>query len=62
MRNKEFYEEIGFDAVNEEGSNMNVLRSISLPRTGKDIEVTWWDTNGECGASSLKWNGHGFNF
>lgn len=56
------YEEIGVDAVNEESSNMNVLRSISLPRTGKDIEVTWWDINGECGASTLKWNGHGFNF
>ncbi len=56
------HEEIGVDAVNEESSNMNVLRSISLPRKGKDIEVTWWDKNGECGASLLKWNGHGFNF
>ena len=55
-------EEIGVDAVNEESSNMGVLSSISLPRKGKDIEVTWWDENGECGASPLKWNGHGFNF
>ncbi len=55
-------EEIGVDAVNEESSNMSVLSSISLPRKGKDIEVTWWDKNGECGSSMLKWNGHGFNF
>ena len=55
-------EEIGVDAVDEESSNMNVLSSISLPRKGKDIEVTWWDKNGKCGASPLKWNGRGFNF
>ena len=55
-------DEIGVDAVDEESSNMNVLSSISLPKKGKDIEVTWWDKNGECGASPLKWNGHGFNF
>jgi hypothetical protein len=55
-------EEIGIDAVFEESSNMNVLSSISLPRKGKDIEVTWWDKNGECGSSMLKWNGNGFNF
>jgi hypothetical protein len=55
-------EEIGVDAVSEESGNMGVLSSISLPRKGKDIEVTWWDKNGECGASPLKWNGHGFNF
>lgn len=55
-------EEIGVDAIDEESSNMSVLSSISLPRKGKDIEVTWWDKNGECGASPLKWNGRGFNF
>ena len=55
-------EEIGVNAVDEESSDMGVLSSISLPRMGKDIEVTWWDKNGECGASPLKWNGHGFNF
>ena len=55
-------EEIGVDAVDEESSDMSVLSSISLPRKGKDIEVTWWDKNGECGSSMLKWNGHGFKF
>ena len=55
-------EEIGVDAVDEESSNMSVFSSISLPRKGKDIELTWWDKNGECGASPLKWNGRGFNF
>ena len=55
-------EEIGVDAAIQESCNMNVLISISLPRKGKDIEVTWWDRNGECGATSLKWNGHGFKF
>ena len=54
-------EEIGIDAVYEESSNMSVLGSISLPRKGKDIQVTWWDNNGECGGTVLKWNGHGFN-
>ena len=55
-------EEIGVDAVFEESSNMNVLSSISLPRKGKDIEVTWWDKNGKCGSSMLKWNGSRFSF
>lgn len=35
--------------------------SYALPRSGKDITVTRWNSNGTTKKQTLKWNGHGFN-
>lgn len=37
-----------------------VVPSFSLPRSGKDITVTLWMTDGTQQQQQLKWNGNGF--
>jgi hypothetical protein len=37
-----------------------VVPSFSLPRSGKDITVTLWMTDGSKKLQKLKWNGNGF--
>lgn len=41
----------------KDGANV----TYSLPRSGKDITVTYWYENRKT-QKTLKWNGHGFAF
>ena len=52
-------EDIGADAAYSVVENSFI--SFSLPRTGKDITVTYWYDSGKK-ERRLKWNGHGFGF
>lgn len=39
----------------------DVMHTFALPRTGKDITVTYWHDSGQK-ERTLKWNGHRFGF
>ena len=54
-----YYTEPGFENVcyTEDGANV----VYSLPRSGKDITVSYWYENRKT-QKTLKWNGHGFAF
>ena len=49
----------GIQAVYDSKSP-SVECSFALPRSGKDIIVTFWKENGQKTQKTLKWNGHGF--
>lgn len=55
-----YAEDIGADAAF--GVVEDASYSFSLPRTGKDITVAWWNEEGKIKEKLLRWNGHGFNF
>lgn len=42
------------------GTEDGATISYSLPRTGKDITMTYWYKNGTKRQKTLKWNGRGF--
>jgi hypothetical protein len=48
----------GIEAAYEDA---HVMHSLALPRTGKDITVTYWYDSGKK-QKTLKWNGHRFAF
>ena len=55
----------GFDGVYDvaEEEQEPVYVSYDLPRTGKDIKVTWtWNDSGKTKQKMLKFDGHNFNF
>ena len=54
-----YYEMPGFDA--SLCTEDNAYITYSLPRTGKDIVVTYWYDNGTKRQKTLKWNGRRFN-
>lgn len=56
-----YYTDASVQAVYEEKAP-SVECSFSLPRSGKDIIVTFWDENGKTAEKTLKWNGSGFSW
>jgi len=54
-----YYEMPGFDASLRTEDDAYI--TYSLPRTGKDIVVTYWYDNGTKRQKTLKWNGRRFN-
>jgi hypothetical protein len=55
-----YHSDAGVQAVYESKSP-SIECSFALPRSGKDIIVTFWDENGKKTQKTLKWNGHGFD-
>lgn len=56
-----YHTDAGVQAVYKEKAP-SVECSFSLPRSGKDIIVTFWDENGKTAEKTLKWNGSGFSW
>jgi hypothetical protein len=54
-----YHSDPGIQAVYDSKSP-SVECSFALPRSGKDIIVTFWKENGQKTQKTLKWNGHGF--
>ena len=52
--------ETGFDV--EYGTDDGCWASYALPRTGKDIIVTYWKNNAKKQQKTLKWQGSKFSF
>lgn len=54
------YSDAGFDV--EYGTDDGAWVSYALPRSGKDITVSYWYSDGSRKDKTLKWNGSGFSF